>query len=114
MEYEPLKDKKQKLKNTIFSSNKQKSEKKDFCIGFEKGVDESFEVFETFIEYYNKYKNDVKLLMNEQKNIWSKWVKFYDNQTKVNPSEYLIKYNEWLFNYIFSNINEENESFLQL
>ena len=43
--------------------------------------------------------------MNEQKNIWSKWVRYYESQSNVNTSNYLENYNNWLFDYIFYDIN---------
>lgn len=115
MKYEPLKEKKQKLKKNGISSKKQNStDINDFRQGFEKGIDDSFDLFASFINLYKKYKNDVKLLMNEQKDVWSKWVKYYEVQSNVDNSNFINKYNEWLFDYIFSNINEESDGFLQL
>lgn len=109
MKYEPLKNKKQQLKK-----DKKTSDNTEFNIGFEKGVDHSFDLFASFIELYKRYKNDVKLLMKEQKNVWSNWVKYYENQSSVDTSSYLNRYNEWLFDYIFSNMNEESDTFLSL
>ena len=108
MKYEPLKDKKQQLKN------QKKSDNNEFKIGFEKGVDNSFDLFASFIDLYKRYKDDVKLLMKEQKNVWSNWVKFYENQSNVDPASYLGRYNEWLFDYFFSNINDDSDTFLSL
>ena len=109
MKYEPLKDKKQQLKK-----NQNKSDNNEFKIGFEKGVDNSFDLFASFIDLYKRYKGDVKLLMKEQKNVWSNWVKYYENQSNVDPSSYLDRYNEWLFDYFFSNINDGSDTFLSL
>jgi len=109
MKYVSLKDKKQQLKK-----GQKKSKNEEFRIGFEKGIDESFDLFSNFIDLYKKYKNDVKLLMNEQKPIWTKWVKYYENQPKVESSNYLNIYNEWLFNHIFCDIDDDSESFLSL
>ena len=114
MKCEPLKDKKQQLIKKCSLKNKDKKTKKDFHEGFEKGVDDSFDLFANFIELYKRYKNDVKLLMNEQKNVWSKWVKHYENQSKVDSNDYLNLYNEWLFNFVFSDIKGEDDSFLKL
>jgi len=115
MKYEPLKNKKQKMKNDILSLKKQNNtNKNDFSSGFEKGVDNSFDLFASFIELYKRYKDDVKLLMNEQKNIWSKWVRYYESKSNVNTSNYLENYNNWLFDYIFSDINGDAADFLSL
>ena len=115
MEYEPLKNKKQKMKDDILSlKNQNNTNENGFYLGFEKGVDNSFDLFASFIELYKRYKDDVKLLMNEQKNIWSKWVKYYENQSNVNTSNYLENYNNWLFDYIFSDVNEDTAGFLSL
>ena len=115
MKYEPIKNKKQKMKDEVLSLKKQNdSNENNFYLGFEKGVDNSFDLFASFIELYKRYKNDVKLLMNEQKNIWSKWVKYYEKQSDVNTSNYLEKYNNWLFEYIFSDVNGDAVNFLSL
>jgi len=112
MKYEPLKNRKEQLKKDLLKDKK--NEENNFHNGFKKGVDDSFSLFESYINLYKKYKNDIKLLMNEQKNIWSKWVKYYEKQSKVNSSDYLNIYNEWLFNYVFSDINNDSEGFLQI
>jgi hypothetical protein len=110
MKYESLKNKKYKLIKTNL-----KKENTEFSTGFEKGVDESFNLFVSYINLYNKYKNDVKLLMQEQKDVWKEWVKFYENQNNLNKSNYLEKYNFWLFDFIFSNITEkESDNFFTL
>jgi hypothetical protein len=115
MKYEPLKNKKQKMKKDNLSfKNKKDSNRDDFYMGFEKGVDNSFDLFASFIELYKRYKNDVKLLMNEQKNIWSKWVKYYEKKSDIDTSNYLENYNNWLFDYIFSDVNEESSELLNL
>jgi len=106
MKFEPLKDKKQKIvKDFLVSNDKKIDEKSEYYFGFKKGVDDSFDVFASFVELYNKYKNNVKLLMNEQKDVWLKFVKYYDAQSDKSKSNYLSKYNTWLFNYIFHDIN---------
>ena len=109
MKYEPLKDKKQQLKK-----GQKNSDNKEFHVGFEKGVDDSFDLFASFIGLYKKYTNDVKLLMNEQRPVWTKWVKYYESRPKVDSLNYLNIYNEWLFNHIFSDINDESDNFLTL
>ena len=110
MKYEPLSGKKQKIKKEGYPS-KQKNSDGNFYLGFVKGVDESFEVFDTYIDYYKEYKDDVKRLMNEQKNIWKEWVKFYEDQADISKENYLERYNNWLFDYIFSNISGDDSFF---
>lgn len=110
MRYEPLRDKKQKIKKEG-CPGKQKNSENKFYLGFVKGVDESFEVFATYVEYYKEYKNDVKRLMNEQRNIWKEWVKFYEKQTDIPKENYLEIYNNWLFDYAFSNISSDDSFF---
>ena len=116
MTFEPLKDKKQKIiKEIIKANDKNVKEKNEFYSGFKKGVDDSFNTFASYIDFFKKYKNNVKLLMNEQKDIWIKFVKYYETQSNTNSSNYLSKYNNWLFNYIFHDINNENfDDFLSL
>ena len=115
MKYEPIKNKKQKMKDEILKlKNKKDSNELEFYSGFEKGVDNSFNLFASFIELYKKYKGDVKLLMNEQKNIWSKWVEYYEQKSDINTENYIEMYNNWLFDYIFSDVNGKNSDFLNL
>jgi hypothetical protein len=75
MRYEPLRDKKQKIKKEG-CPGKQKNSENKFYLGFVKGVDESFEVFATYVEYYKEYKNDVKLKNKQifQKKIILKYI----------------------------------------
>ena len=116
MIYEPLKEKKLKIeKNLQKLKNKNDSDDTKYYSGFEKGVNESFEAFATSIDAYKRYKNDVKLLMKEQQKIWSKWIKYYNSKNNINNDNFLDKYNDWLFSFIFSGIDKESStSFLEL
>jgi len=113
---EPLKDKKQKMmKDVITSIDKKNNNESEFYLGFKKGVDESFKVFVSYIDLFKRYKNNVKLLMNEQKDVWLKFVQYYETQSDTNTSNYLSRYNNWLFNYIFYDINNGiSDDFLSL
>jgi hypothetical protein len=107
MKCEPLKDKKQKIKKDFLTgSDNGVNKKSDFYSGFKKGVDDSFEVFSSFIDLFNKYKNNVNLLMKEQRDVWLKFVKYVEAQKGIDKSNYLNKYNNWLFNYIFYDVND--------
>ena len=116
MKCEPLRNKKQKMKKDILASKDYSNkEKKEFILGFEKGVDDSFDVFASFFDVYKRYKNDLKLLMNEQNHVWSKWVQYYEAQTDIKTSNYLSRYNDWLFDYIFYDVNNTKpDDFLSL
>ncbi|MDH7507659.1 MAG: hypothetical protein QHH15_07765 [Candidatus Thermoplasmatota archaeon] len=115
MLYEPLKNKKQKILNDFSMVNNKIDKESDFYLGFKKGVDESFKVFSTYIDFFKRYKNNVKLLMNEQRDVWLKFVKYYETLSDTNSLNYLNKYNNWLFNYIFCDIIDENyDDFLGL
>ena len=116
MKCEPLKDKKQKMmKDFLTSTGNNINDKNEFYLGFKKGVDDCFNVFASFVDLFKRYKNNVKLLMNEQKDIWLKFVKYYETQSNTNNSNYLSKYNNWLFNYFFYDINSESiDDFLSL
>jgi len=106
MKCEPLRNKKQEMKKHIHAStNNSDKERKEFNVGYEKGIDDSFDIFTSFVDLYKHYKNDLKLLMNEQKHVWSIWVQYYETQTDIHPSNYLSKYNDWLFEYIFYDVN---------
>lgn len=113
---EPLKNKKQKMMKEVISSvDKKINEKSEFYLGFKKGVEDSFDVFTSYVDLFKRYKDNVKLLMNEQKDVWLKFVKYYETQSDTNTTNYLSKYNNWLFNYIFQNIdNEIFDDFLNL
>jgi len=109
MKCEPLKDKKEKIMRDVLTSAENKiNDKSEFYLGFKKGVDDSFNVFSSFVDLFKRYKNNVKLLMNEQKDVWMKFVEYYETQSDVNTSNYLSIYNNWLFEYIFYDINNMN------
>ncbi len=116
MKCEPLKDKKQKIiKDVLKSADNKIDDKSEFYLGFKKGVNDSFNVFASYVDLFKKYKNNVKLLMNEQKDVWLKFVKYYETQSDSNTSNYLVRYNNWLFEYIFHDINNMNTNdFLSL
>ena len=116
MKCEPLKDKKQKIiKDILNSTDNNVNDESEFYLGFKKGVDDSFNTFASFVDLFKRYKNNVKLLMDEQKDVWKKFVKYYETQSDKNKSNYLNKYNNWLFDYIFYNINNlDSNDFLSL
>jgi len=108
MKYEPLKDKKQKIKKNINGSKECNNHNdKNFNQGFEKGISDSFDLFASTIEEFKRYKDNVKLLMKEQQTVWKKWVEYYNGKSDIDNSNYLNRYNNWLFEYTFSNINGE-------
>ncbi len=116
MKCEPLKEKKQKIMKDVLTSNDSKvNDESEFYLGFKKGVDDSFDTFASFVDLFKRYKNNVKLLMNEQKDVWLKFVQYYETQSDTNTSNYLNIYNNWLFEYIFYDINDMNPNdFLSL
>lgn len=116
MIYEPLKNKKQKMEKDILKSNDNSiNDKSEFYQGFKKGVDDSFILFASYIDLFKRYKNNVKLLMNEQRDVWQKFVKYYENQSDMSKANYLSKYNNWLFDYIFHDVNNmDSDNFLSI
>jgi hypothetical protein len=104
MNYEPLKQKKQDI---IKQKTKTAKKNDEFNQGFEQGVEDSFKMFASYVEMYNRYKEDVKLLMKEQKPLWKEWVTFFEKQNKVDKTDYLPLYKSWLFEYIFHDVNNE-------
>ena len=110
MKYEPLKEKKQKIKKEFLKNRKKEDE---FFADFEKAVDECFNAFSSHVNMYNRYKDDVKLLMNEQKPVWKKWVEHCD-QKNIDKTDYIVCYNNWLFDYFFTDVNGGSSSFLSL
>jgi len=114
MKYEPLKNKKQKMKKDILTSKDHK-DRNEFYKGFERGVDDSFNVFVSYVDLFKRYKNNVKLLTDEQKDVWLKFVQYCETQKDMNKSNYLSRYNSWLFDYIFCDVNETDaNNFLNL
>ena len=115
MKCEPLKDKKQQMIKDILKSTDKNTDESEFYLGFKKGVDDSFDTFASLVDLFKRYKNNVKLLMNEQNDVWKKFVKYYETQSDMNKSDYLNKYNNWLFDYIFYDINKlDSTGFLGL
>jgi len=116
MKCEPLKNKKQKImKDVLTSTDKKINNRSEFYLGYKKGVDDSFNVFTSIVDLFKRYKNNVKLLMNEQKDVWLKFVQYYETQSDNNTSNYLSRYNNWLFDYIFYDINNMSpDDFLSL
>ena len=107
MKCESLIIKKQNIKKNLFKSKKKDvNDKSEFYLGFKKGVEDSFNEFNSIVDMFKRYKNNIKLLMNEQRDLWLKFTKYYDNQKNCNTSNYLSIYNNWLFNFIFEDIND--------
>jgi len=116
MKFEPIRNKKDKLKKDILKTNDKKiNDKSEFYNGYKEGIDNSFALFASFIDLFNRYKNNVKLLMNEQNEVWKKFVKFYESQTNIDKSNYLSKYNSWLFEFLFDDPNNlKSDDFLSI
>lgn len=95
MVLEPLSKQKQYLEKNILSGNE------EYKKGYKEGVEEAFKQFEKTIKLYNRYKNNTKLLMEEQNKIWKKWISYYEKQRDINKKDFLQRYNNWLFSYLF-------------
>ncbi len=106
MKIESLVKAREKLKSNV-------NENKDFKKGFTTGVDSSFKVFKEYVDSYNKYYDNIKLLLKEEKKIWTKWIKFYEKQNNINKENLLKIYNKWLFNYFFK-FSSENELIFEI
>ena len=107
MKLESLYQKRQQIEKQVLSLSKV-SAKNSFDEGFQKGVATSFETFTSLIDQYKRYKNEVKLLMEEQKSLWKEWVRYYEKQPDIDQSEYLVRYNAWLFDYLFRQRHNEH------
>ena len=70
------------------------------------------------VRFFKNYSYNIKKLLNEEKNIWKKWIEYYNKlsasnnpnfiiNSEVNKLVYIDKFNEWLFNYSFSEITYE-------
>ena len=99
MKLEPLPQKKQQLSKQA-SKKVQKQQDDSFSSGYIEGVKSSFETFSHLIHQYKRYKDDVKLLMEEQKPLWKSWVSYYEKKKNISQNDYLKQYNTWLFEYI--------------
>ena len=67
------------------------------------------------VEFFKRYRSNLKLLMEENEKAYKKWINHYESlpesqesnflgKSEVNILKYIDKYNEWLFNYTFSDI----------
>ena len=67
------------------------------------------------VQFYKNYRSNIKKLMQEKKDIWNKWIGYYNNlkdstystyvkDRSVNNLIYINKYNDWLFDYTFSDV----------
>jgi hypothetical protein len=107
MKLEPLPQKKQQLSKQA-KNNESKKQDEAFSSGYIEGIKSSFDTFTQLIHQYKRYKDDVKLLMEEQKPLWKSWVSYYENKNNISQNDYLQQYNSWLFNYIFQECSEES------
>jgi hypothetical protein len=110
-----LKSLKERKEDLIIQARKQKpSERNSYNEGMEKGIAVSFHSFSNLVEIYRKYQNNVKLLMDDEKQIWKKWVDYYERQTNISKLDYINCFNEWLFDYLFCNLVVNEEMFTSL
>ena len=107
MKLESLQQKKQQIEKQAPSFSKE-SKNDSFNEGFQKGVEASFNTFITLVDQYKRYKDEVKLLMDEQKPLWKEWVQYYEKRSDIPQSEYLVRYNTWLFDYLFYQRHQES------
>ena len=61
------------------------------------------------VTFYKRYRNNIKRLLEEQKNVWKEFIVYYDSQPDMNKSDYLKKYNIWLFDYTFSDVLQSDD-----
>ena len=95
-------------KTSILSKNEENS----FSNGYITGIEQSFFSFSSLIKKFQKYQNDVKLLMKDEKKIWKKWVSYYEQNSDISKNDYIGKYNAWLFDYLF--LENEEQTFNSL
>jgi len=90
-----------KTELTKKTSTLSKNEEDTFTKGYMTGIEQSFFSFSSLVKKFQKYQNDVKLLMKEEKKIWKKWVSYYEQNSDISKDDYIEKYNTWLFDYLF-------------
>ena len=89
-----------------------KNEENSFSHGYKTGVEQSFFSFSKLVKKFEKYQDNVSLLMKEEKTIWKKWVSYYEQCPDISKNEYIEKYNDWLFSFLFK--DNEEQSFTSL
>jgi hypothetical protein len=110
MKYDDL-IKKKKMLNTIVKNNNDENYKR----GLKEGIEKSLDLFNSTIDFYLRYKDNVKILMKEQNKLWNNWIKYYNDQNNIDISNYISTYNKWLFENIFQNIKpDEKRKLLEL
>lgn len=107
MKLEPLQQKRHQIEKQVQSLSKV-SKNNSFDEGYHQGIERSFDTFVSLINQYKRYKDEVKLLMEEQKPLWKEWVQYYDKQGEIPQAEYLVRYNSWLFDYLFRQRHNEH------
>ena len=112
MSLEPLPKLQKELINS--KSGKPESNKEAYSQGFKVGINQSFKSFHQLINQFKKYQNNVKQLMKDENKIWKEWVTFYEKQPNISKSDYIEKYNEWLFDYLFCNKETYENTFTSL
>ena len=104
MDYIQLIHKINELNNIIKNQNEKiniEDNNLKYIQGFKKGVLESFNLFNSIIDFYNEYKNNVSKLMKEQNKLWKTWVSYYSDIKGIDKSNYNDRYNKWLFENLF-------------
>jgi predicted CopG family antitoxin len=112
MTLKSLSERKKELIHQVSKNNI--SNKETYLDGMKIGIIDSFNSFSDLITQYLKYQNNVNLLMSYEKNIWQKWVNFYEKQSKISKADYIKVYNTWLFDFLFSNTFSHEEMFNSL
>jgi hypothetical protein len=115
MNYKQIKNKIEKINENISKLNTKTEDLNDkYYEGYKNGVIESFNLFNSTVQFYKQYKDDVKLLMKEQNKLWYKWVEYYNNKTGIDKNNFIDYYNKWLFENLFSNYIDESKDILNL
>jgi len=71
------------MKDVLTSTDNNINNKSEFYLGFKKGVNDSFNIFTSFVGLFKQNKNNVKLLMNEQKNIVKNFIILCNNIQRI-------------------------------
>ena len=62
--------------------------------------------------FYKQYRNDITLLMKEQKKVWDRWIVYYNSLQNVSKSNVNSKFNQWLFDYCFLDVIKVEYEFI--
>lgn len=65
------------------------------------------------VEFYKKYKKEKELLMSEETRVFLVWIHLHNEGDFKTQQELDDSYEEWLFNFCFSNLDKDFEEMIK-